>query len=39
MQGDGSLLEASALGVGAALEASVHTQEDGSALQGKRGGR
>jgi hypothetical protein len=37
--GDGSALEASALGDGSPLEASVRMQEDGSALQGERGGR
>ncbi len=37
--GDGSALEASALGDASALEASAHVREDGSALQGERGGR
>ncbi len=37
--GDGSALEASALGNGSALEASARAREDGSALQGERGGR
>ena len=37
--GGGSVLEASALGDGLALEASARRQKDGSALQGERGGR
>ena len=34
-----SALEASALGDGSPLEASAGAREDGSALQGERGGR
>ena len=37
--GDGSALEASMPGNGSALEASARAREDGSALQGERGGR
>ena len=37
--GDGKALEASALGDGSVLEASACAREDGSALQGERGGR
>ena len=36
---EASALKASALGDGSALEASARAREDGSVLQGERGGR